>query len=100
MEKAKSIVVRKSVGRNIVKTLTYLEEEGYLQGAINLADQLEEAFTKLSKYPTIGKPSQKKPNVRSWIVGKRWKLFYTEKKDTIVILDFTHMRQDPSKNKY
>ena len=54
MEEAKSIIVRKSAGKNIVATLNYLENEGYVQGAINLAEQLEEALAKLAKHPTIG----------------------------------------------
>jgi len=61
----KKIVVSKRFRKNTLKIYEYLIIEYSHKTAFNFLDKLQQRVDLITKYPEIGKPSQKKENVRS-----------------------------------
>ena len=61
----KKIVVSKRFRKNTLKVYDYLVREYSAKTAFNFLDKLEKRVELIIQYPEIGKPSQKKTNIRS-----------------------------------
>ena len=81
-------------------TTDYLEENVSLSSSDNLTDRITEKIETLKKYPTMGRPSQKRENVRFVLIPQHYRLYYRVKKDRLEILSFFDTRQNPKKDKF
>ena len=60
----KKIVVSKRFRKNTLKVYEYLVQEFSAQTAFTFLDKLQQRIELIIQYPEIGKPSQKKANIR------------------------------------
>lgn len=63
-------------------------------------DKLKFKLQLLSYFPHIGQKSQKKKDVRRYIISEQVSLFYKIDKKKIIILTLFDTRQNPDKLKY
>ena len=94
------IVITKRFRNNTFRIYKYLLRKFSNKTALLFLDKVEERIELISKYPTIGKPSSKKENVRSVLLTPHNILFYRYRKNKIEILCLFDMRSDPSKKTY
>lgn len=81
--------------------MTFMEENYSILSAQKFHLNLWETVEKAQKYPTMGSPSAKVPNVRSMKIDKYRKLFFEMSDPSkIIILDIFDTRQNPEKLLY
>lgn len=61
----KKVVVSKRFRKDLLKVYEYLIEEYSAKTAFNFFNKLEQRVELIIQYPEIGRPSQKKQNIRS-----------------------------------
>jgi len=68
--------------------------------AAKFSQRLEAHLFNLSFHPFIGRKSENKHNVRSILISRFNRLYYSLDKDTIELIGIFDMRQNPAKNKF
>ena len=94
------IVITKQFRSNTFRVYQYLLKEFSSKTALLFLDKIEERIELISKYPTIGKLSTKKENVRSILLTPHNLLFYRYHNNKIEILCLFDMRKNPIKKTY
>lgn len=67
----------------MLKIYDYLLQEYSARIAFRFLDKLQQRVDLICRYPEIGKPSQKKINVRSLILHPHNKIYYRTKNNAI-----------------
>ena len=75
----KKIVVSKRFRNNTLKVYDYLVKDYSSKIAFNFLNRLQKRVELISQYPEIGKPSQKKENIRNIIFLPRNRIYYRVK---------------------
>jgi toxin ParE1/3/4 len=79
--------------RDLADLFDYLAEDDP-SAALRLDDAFREAFRNLAKLPYMGRSQEhRRPNLRSWIVGK-YLIFYRPLSDGIEVIRVLHGRRD------
>jgi len=89
----KKIVVSKRFRKNTLKIYEYLIIEYSPKAAFNFLDKLQQRVELITKYPGIGKPSQKKENIRSVTLQPHNRIYYRLNKSKIELLCLFDMRK-------
>lgn len=97
---AKRIVILKRADRKIKKVYSYLVEQWSEKVANEFYEKFDTAVKLISRYPEIGYPSSKKPDVKRRLITKHNCVYYRIKKDKVIIIDLLDTRRDPKTNPY
>ena len=89
----KKIVVSKRFRKNTLKVYEYLVQEFSAQTAFTFLDKLQQRIELIIQYPEIGKPSQKKANIRSVTLQPHNRIYYRFNENTIELLCLFDMRR-------
>ncbi|HEY6975867.1 MAG TPA: type II toxin-antitoxin system RelE/ParE family toxin [Chitinophagaceae bacterium] len=89
----KKIVVSKRFRKNTLSVYEYLIKEYSAKAAFNFIDELQQRVELIIQYPEIGKPSQKKGNVRSVTLQPYNRIYYRLNKNRIELLCLFDMRK-------
>ena len=97
--KAKPIIPRQSVSRDIDEALAYYLDEGATGAALGFIDAVEHAFTHISHQPGTGSPRYAHelnlPGLTTWLLTPYPHLvFYLERPDHIDVWRVLHVRRD------
>jgi len=77
-----------------------LESEWGQKAAIEFLSRIDKRVETFKEQPFIGKPSQRKPEVRTILITKHNRLYYKFRSDTVIILNMFDTRRNPKKNPY
>jgi len=77
-----------------------LEVEWGQRRAVEFLSKLDTRIDTLKEQPFIGKPSGRKPEVRTVLITKHNRLYYKVSNNTIVILNMYDTRRNPQKNPF
>ena len=86
--------------RQYQQVIEHLKTEWSVKDAENFIEKVNKKLTLLSKFPGIGRRSNKRKRVRKHLLTRQNMLFYEIKKDTIFLLAIYDTRQNPDKIKY
>ena len=89
----KKIVVSKRFRKNTLKVYDYLMKDYSAKTAFNFLDKVQRRVELIIQYPEIGKPSQKKANIRSVTLQPYNRIYYRVNKNTIELLCVFDMRR-------
>lgn len=89
----KKIVVSKRFRKNTFQVYEYLIKEHSAKTAFNFLNKLQQRIELIIQYPEIGKPSQKKQNIRSITLRPHERIYYRLSKNTIELLCLFDMRK-------
>lgn len=89
----KKIVVSKRFRKNTLKVYEYLIKEYSAKTAFNFLDKIQQRIELIIQYPEIGKPSQKKKNIRSVTLQPHNRIYYRFDKEKIELLCLFDMRK-------
>jgi len=89
----KKIVVSKRFRKNTLSVYEYLIKEYSAKTAFNFLDKLQQRVELIIQYTEIGKPSQKKENVRSVTLQPYNRIYYRLNKNRIELLCLFDMRK-------
>jgi Txe/YoeB family toxin of Txe-Axe toxin-antitoxin module len=68
--------------------------------SFGVLNKMDKRIETLKKQPFIGKPSERKSEVRTILITKHNRLYYKFSNDTIIILNMYDTRRNPRKNPY
>lgn len=97
---AYKIIYKKRFSNKLIRLLQYLEDQWGQKTAFEFLNHVDERIETLRAQPFIGKPSEKKPNVRTILITKYNRLYYKLNDDTIIILNMFDTRKNPKRNPY
>lgn len=83
-----------------MRVLTYLSSEWGKRAIHSFADRVDRRALSVSFNPGIGRKSERKPDVRRFVISRQNLLYYEVKEDVIQILAVFDTRQNPSKNRF
>lgn len=89
----KKIVVSKRFRKNTLALYDYLIKEHSAKTAYHFLDKLQRRVEFISQHPHIGKPSQKKANIRSILLLPYNRIYYRTVENTIELLCLFDMRR-------
>ena len=89
----KKTVVSKRFRKNTLKVYDYLMKEYSAKTAFKFLDKLQQRVELIIQYPEIGKPSQKKANIRSVTLQPHNRIYYRIDKNIIELLCLSDMRK-------
>jgi len=89
----KKVVVSRRFRKNTLKVYEYLEKKYSAKTAFNFLDKLQQRVELIIHYPEIGKPSQKKQNVRSVTLQPHNRIYYRLNENRIELLCLFDMRK-------
>ena len=89
----KKIVVSKRFQKGTSKVYMYLIEKHSAKIAFNFLNKLEQRIELIIDNPQIGKPSQKKQNIRSVTLHPYNRIYYRLNNNTIELLCLFDMRK-------
>lgn len=89
----KKIVVTKRFRKNTLNVYEFLIKEYSTKIAFSFLDKLQQRVELIVLYPELGKPSQKKQNVRSVILQPHKRIYYRLNKNKIELLCLFDMRK-------
>ncbi len=89
----KKIVVSKRFRKNTIQVYDNLIKDYSARVAFNFIDKLQHRIELIIQYPEIGKPSQKKQNVRSVTLYPHSRIYYRLNKNRIELLCLFDMRK-------
>ncbi len=89
----KKVVVSRRFRKNTLKVYEYLIEEYSAKTAFNFLDKLQHRVELIIKYPEIGRPSQKKQNIRSVTLEPHSRIYYRLNRNAIELLCLFDMRK-------
>ena len=99
MEKFK-IVYSGDVRSRLIEVLTSLEKNWGKRVAESFLQKYEITIKRLADNPKIGKIAQRDNSVRSILITKHNRLYFTVNKKTIMLLQLFDTRQNPINNKF
>lgn len=97
---AYKVIYKKRFNNKLNKLLYYLEHAWGLDIANEFLNKLDRRIETLKHQPFIGKPSDKKPYLRTVLITKHNKLFYKVGENRIIILNMYDTRKNPKNNPY
>ena len=97
---AYKVIYKKRFSNKLTKLLQYLQSEWGQNTAPEFLTKLDKRIETLKKQPFIGKPSERKPEVRTILITKHNRLYYKFSNNTIIILNMYDTRTNPRKNPY
>jgi|SRR5689334_3728577 len=97
---AHQIIYKKRFSNKLIKLLQYLEVEWGQKTAAEFLNKLDSRIHTLKEQPFIGKPSAKKPQVRTILITKHNRIYYKISNNTIIILNLYDTRKNPQNNPY
>ena len=97
---AYKVIYKKRFINKLVKLLQYIEGEWGQKVAEEFLDKLDRRIATLKELPLIGKPSERKPEVRTILITKHNRLYYKLTNTAIIILSMYDTRSNPKKNPY
>ncbi len=97
---AYEVIYKKRFKNKLIKLLLYLEYEWGQRTADQFLNKIDERIETLKKQPLIGKPSERKPEVRTILITKHNRIYYKFSNKKIVILNMYDTRRNPKKNLY
>jgi plasmid stabilization system protein ParE len=89
----KEIIITKRFRNNTLRVYQYLLKEFSAKTAQLFLDKVTERIELIARYPTIGKASQKKKNIRSIILIPHNQIFYRYQNNRVEILCLFDMRK-------
>ena len=89
----KRIVVSKRFRKNAFQVYEYLLNEHSKKIAVDFLDKLQRRVDLIIQYPQMGKPSQKRQNVRSVTLLPHNRIYYRLHRNTIELLCVFDMRK-------
>ena|SRR5215471_7261224 len=89
----KEIVVSKRFRKNTLRVHEYLIKEHSAKTAFNFLDKLQKRVELIRVYPEIGKPSEKRQNIRSITLQPHNRIYYRLNKNSIELLCLFDMRK-------
>jgi plasmid stabilization system protein ParE len=89
----KKIVVSHRFQKNTLRAYEYLIKEYSTKTAFNFLDKLQQRVELIIQYPEIGKPSQKKENIRSVTLQPHKRIYYRLNKNRIELLCLFDIRK-------
>jgi plasmid stabilization system protein ParE len=92
----KKIVVSRRFQKNTLKVYQFLIKEYSAKTAFSFLDKLEQRVELIIQYPEIGKPSQKKDNIRSITLQPHNRIYYRLTNNRIELLCLFDMRKKKS----
>jgi len=96
----KEIVITRLFRSHIHRTYQYLLKNFSSRTAFLFLEKIEERVELISKHPSIGKQSAKKPDIRSIQLIPHNLIFYRIKGNRVEILCLFDTRQNPIKKPY
>ena len=97
---AQKIVWNKSARIKLDEITTYLEEEFSEETAKKFIQKFFDRLEILSRYPTLGRPSKKKKQIRCYKIDKNRNLYYRVDGNLLFVVYIFDSRQSPDKNPY
>jgi|SRR3954451_16710575 plasmid stabilization system protein ParE len=97
---AYEVIYKKRFSNKLIRLLQYLEVEWGQRRAVEFLSKLDTRIDTLKEQPFIGKPSGRKPEVRTVLITKHNRLYYKVSNNTIVILNMYDTRRNPQKNPF
>lgn len=94
---ATKILWHKNALEDFISIVEYYEEEGHIQAAVKFREKVNKKISFVSKYPTAGRPTAKRKNVKYILVDKNKRMYYRYTANTITLLAFFDSRQHPGK---
>lgn len=94
------IIIAKRFRNNTLRVYQYLLKEFSSKTAYSFLDLLEKRIEFIAKYPTAGKLSGKRKNIRSILFIPHNQIFYRYQNNRIEILCLFDMRKNPKKKPY
>lgn len=96
---SKLVIPRASATRDAEDALEYYLLEAGEQIAVAFIDALEEAFSRLARYPSVGSNRYAHelnlPGLRSWPLSRfPWLIFYVDSPDSIDVWRILHQRRN------
>jgi plasmid stabilization system protein ParE len=85
---------------NLSDIINYLCDNWNEKVATRFLDKLDKKLSLLSNQPSIGHISEKDPIIRSVLLSKHNRLYYSIYNNTIELLHILDTRQNPIKNPY
>lgn len=97
--KAKPVVPREQVSRDVDDAIAYYLAEGSEQAAMGFIDALEQAYAHIGRHPATGSPRYAHelnlPGLRSWLLTRYPHLvFYVERPEHIDVWRVLHGQRD------
>ena len=96
----KEIIVSRRFRHNVLRVYEYLLKEHSAKTAFHFLEKLEQRIELIIAHPTIGKPSQKRKDIRSIRFTPYNQIFYRYANNKIEILCLFDMRKDDKKRPY
>lgn len=97
---ARRIIILKRTEQKVKKVYTYLLENWNQKVADEFYEKFEQTLHAISLQPKTGRASSGKPYIRRKLVTKHNCLYYTIKKNSIIITNMLDTRSNPKKNRY
>jgi len=97
---AKQIVWNKKALNKLDEILEYLEKEHSETVASTFAKKLFDRLDILSRYPGIGRKSQKKTSILFYKIDKNRNIYYRINSKKLIVVYIFDTRQNPDKNPY
>ena len=97
---AYQVIYKKRFSNKLVKLLKYLEKDWDQKVASDFLIKLERRIDTIRKYPLIGKPSSKNPEIRAILISKHNRLYYKFSNSRITIMNMYDTRANPKNSPY
>ena len=85
---------------NLKNIAAYLSDNWNEKIVNNFFDEVDKKLNVLKSQPFIGQPSVKDISIRSIILSRHNRIYYSVYENTIELLRILDMRQNPTKNPY
>lgn len=89
----KKVVASKRFRKNTLSVYEYLIQEYSAKIAYNFLDKLQQRVELMSRHPEVGKPSQKKENIRSVTLQPHNRIFYRIIRNRVDLLCLFDLRK-------
>lgn len=86
--------------RDLTEMIDYYEAEGAIQAPFDFREKLVGKIDFILKYPSAGRPTTKRKNIRYILIGKHRRMYYRHTSRSLTILAFFDTRQHPGKGPY
>jgi plasmid stabilization system protein ParE len=97
---AHKLIVTAYFEETVAQTSRWLKYRWSLSVSQKFEAKLLKVIENICKRPTIGRVSSKHQLVRSVLVTRRNRLYYTIDGESIILLELFETKQNPKKNKY
>jgi plasmid stabilization system protein ParE len=97
---AYQVIYKKRFNNKLIQLLQYLEQEWGQKVSVEFLSKIDKRIETLKQQPFIGKPSEKKPEVRAISITKHNRLYYKISNNKIVILNLFDTRKSSKNNPF